>query len=141
MFDCGKFHLTAWRDGAFVLPPLLSRGLALAPWDILLIERSSEHSLFLRIFREVIAFHQGIIDPESRWLGFLLNFRGIPTVIDGKGRLVIPPEALEVHEGETLTLKVFQDRSLHCMFLSRLRLKEPPRNPRWEPLSLQVSLN
>lgn len=140
-YDCGRFKLTAWRDHAFVLPPLLSRGLALVPGDILFIERSSEHSIFLRIFRELLAFHQGIIDPERRWLGFLDNLRGIPTVIDGYGRLVIPPEALAVHEGETLTLHVCQFRSLHAMFLSRPRPKEPPRNPRWEPLSLHVSLN
>jgi len=141
LLDCGRFQLTAWRDRAFVLPPLLSRGLALVPGDILFIERSSEHSLFLRIFRELLAFHQGIIDPESRWLGFLENLSGIPTVIDGRGRLVVPPEALAVEEGEMLTLHVVQDLGIHGMFLSRPRPAQLPRKLRLERIAPHVSLN
>ena len=58
-----------------------------------------------------------------------------PTVIDGIGRLVIPPETLAIHEGETLTLRVFKDRSLHCMLLSRPHPKQLPRNLRLERIA------
>jgi hypothetical protein len=141
MFDCGTFHLTAWKDGTLLLPPLLSRGLALVPGDILLIKPSSEHSVFLRIFRELLAFHQRIIDPKSRWVGLTENLAGIATEIDSPRRLVIPPEAFSVHHGEALTLHVVQDLGIHGIFLSRPRPKQAPRNLRLEMLGPDVSLN
>lgn len=141
MFDCGTFHLTAWRDGTLLLPRLLSRGLALVPGDVVFIAPSSQHSLFLRIFREILEFHQRIIDPRSRWMGLTASLTGIATEIASPNRFRIPPEALAIQEGETLRLHVFQDRGIHGMFLSRPRPKEPPRNPKLEPIALHVSLN
>lgn len=147
MLDCGTFELTAWTDGKLRLPPLLSRGLSLVPGDILFIERGPR-ALFLRIYREWLAFHLGIMPRhpgEDRFFGLSEILSKFPTAIDKHGRLVIPPEVLKIEEGETLTLHVsqFVERglSMHCMWLYWPRPTEPPHFIRMEIMTEHVSLN
>jgi bifunctional DNA-binding transcriptional regulator/antitoxin component of YhaV-PrlF toxin-antitoxin module len=139
MLDCGTFRLTVTSDGTLSLPPLLTRQLALAPGDILFIERSPL-SLHLRIYREFIAFQQEVTRPESWWAGFEEILSRTPTAIDAEGYLVIPSEVLDVRKGDLLTLQVYRHGGLHCMFLFRPRPKGYPRDLRLEPTIHYVSL-
>jgi hypothetical protein len=147
MDDCGTFELTAWDDGILRLPPLLSRGLSLEPGDILFIERG-ERALFLRIYREFLAFHLGVIAryrEEDHFSALSEILSKVPTAIDEHGELIIPPEVLKVEEGETLTLHVGQlvdgSLSMHWMVLYWPRPKEASHFIRMEIMTEHVSLN
>ena len=140
MLHCGTFQLTARSDGKLLLPPLLSKGLSLVPGDILFIE-CGPRAHHLRIYRELLALHQEVADPENRWAALAEIFSKIPTAIDEHGYLVIPPEALKVEEGETLVLHVYRAFGIHGMFLYWPRPAEPSHFIRMEILTKHVSLN
>jgi len=118
MTHSGIFLLTASEKRTLFLPPLLRRGLALAPGDLLSTEPSLR-SIGFQIYREVLAHKWELVDRETRWMNLEMFLRRPLAAIDARERLVIPRKVFRVWQGETYKLTVFKISDRHILSLDR----------------------